>query len=95
MELAETAGLDGVPLRVVGAGHLAVIALSVGRAKDFARVLVLRESGSVTRGELELLASWQPTRQALTWPEKVRMGEADPRHDPQAGWSGSRRSAPA
>jgi hypothetical protein len=57
MEIAETAGLDGVPLRVVGAAHLAVIALSGGRAKDFARVLALRESGSVTRGELELLAT--------------------------------------
>lgn len=57
MELAETADFDGVPLRVVGAAHLAVIALSVGRAKDFARVLALLESGSVTRGEIEALAT--------------------------------------
>ncbi len=57
MELAEIADFDGVPLRVVRATHLAVIALSVGRAKDFARVLALLESGSVTRDELERLAT--------------------------------------
>ncbi len=57
MELAETADFDGVPLRVVGAAHLAVIALSVGRAKDFARVLALLESGSVTRPEIRQLAA--------------------------------------
>lgn len=57
MELAETADFEGVPLRVVGAAHLAVIALSVGRAKDFARVLALLESGSVTRPEIEQLAA--------------------------------------
>lgn len=57
MEQAETADFDGVPLRVVGAAHLAVIALSVGRAKDFARVLALLESGSVTRQEIRLLCS--------------------------------------
>ncbi len=57
MEQAETANFDGVPLRVVRAAHLAVIALSVGRAKDFARVLALLESGSVTRQEIGLLAT--------------------------------------
>jgi len=57
VDLAETADFDGVPLRVAGAAHLAVIALSVGRAKDFARVLALLESGSVTRGEIEVLAT--------------------------------------
>jgi len=65
MELAGTADFDGVPLRVVGAAHLAVIALSVGRAKDFARVLAM----------LERQASWQRTRKALSSPEKVRMAE--------------------
>jgi hypothetical protein len=53
---AETADFDGVPFRVVGAAHLAVIALSVGRAKDFARVLALLESGSVTREAIDPLA---------------------------------------
>jgi hypothetical protein len=57
MEQAETADFDGVPLRVVGAAHLAVIALSVGRAKDFARILALLESGSVTRDAIEQLAT--------------------------------------
>jgi hypothetical protein len=45
---AETADFEGVPFRVVGAAYLAVIALSVGRAKDMARVLGLLESGAVT-----------------------------------------------
>jgi hypothetical protein len=45
---AETADFDGVPFRVVGADYLAVIALSVGRAKDMARVLALLESGAAT-----------------------------------------------
>lgn len=66
MNQAETADFEGVPLRVVQAAYLAVIALSVGRAKDFARILSLLESGSVTRkevGELaarhELSAAWR------------------------------------
>ncbi len=46
-----------MPFRVVQAVHLAVIALSVGRAKDFARILSLLESGSVTRQEIGLLAA--------------------------------------
>jgi hypothetical protein len=54
---AETADFDGVPFRVVSAVYLAVIALSVGRAKDFARVLALMESGAVTRAEVGLLAA--------------------------------------
>lgn len=57
MDQAETADFDGVPFRVVRAVHLAVIALSVGRAKDFTRILALLESGSVTRKEIGLLAA--------------------------------------
>ena len=57
MEQAETADFDGVPLRVVRAVHLAVIALSVGRAKDLTRILSLLESGCVTRPEIGRLAS--------------------------------------
>jgi hypothetical protein len=38
LEQAETADFDGVPFRVVGAAHLAVIALSVGRGQGYARV---------------------------------------------------------
>jgi hypothetical protein len=49
VEQAETADFEGVPFRVVGANYLAVIALSVGRAKDLARILALLESESVTR----------------------------------------------
>ena len=57
LEQAETADFDGVPFRVVSAGHLAVIALSVGRGKDYARILALLESGAVTREEISALAS--------------------------------------
>ena len=57
MEQAETADFEGVPLRVVRADYLAVIALSVGRAKDSARILALLESLSVTRDEIGGLAS--------------------------------------
>jgi len=57
VESAETADFEGLPLRVVGADHLAVIALSVGRAKDFARILALLESGSVTRDAIGALAA--------------------------------------
>jgi hypothetical protein len=57
MEEAVPADFDGVPLRVVRADHLAVIALSVGRAKDWARILSLLESGSVSRTAIAELAA--------------------------------------
>ena len=53
---AENAEFDGMVLRVVSAAYLAVIALSVGRAKDVARVIALLESGAVTREALAVLA---------------------------------------
>ncbi len=56
LEQADTADFEGVPFRVVRADHLAVIALSVGRAKDYARILGLLESGSVSREQVERLA---------------------------------------
>jgi len=57
MEQAETADFERVPFRVVRADHLAVIVLSVGRAKDFTRILALLESGSVGREEIRRLAA--------------------------------------
>ncbi len=56
LEQADTADFDGVPFRVVRADYLAVISLSVGRPKDFTRILALLESGSVSREEIALLA---------------------------------------
>jgi hypothetical protein len=53
---AETADFEGLQLRVVRADYLAVIALSVGRAKDYARILALLESGSVGREGIGRLA---------------------------------------
>jgi hypothetical protein len=54
---AETADFDGIPFRVVSAAYLGVIALSVGRAKDAARILALIESGAVTADALAALAA--------------------------------------
>lgn len=56
MREADTADFEGVPLRVVRADYLAVLALSVGRAKDYARILALVESGSVTLARLDELS---------------------------------------
>lgn len=56
LEQAETADFEGVPLRVVRADYLAVIALSVGRAKDFTRILALFESESATPDGIASLA---------------------------------------
>jgi hypothetical protein len=56
LEQADTADFEGVPIRVVRADYLAVIALSVGRAKDFARILALLEAGSVTAEGVAALA---------------------------------------
>ncbi|MBM4143832.1 MAG: hypothetical protein FJ225_09620 [Lentisphaerae bacterium] len=57
MRDAETGDIDGIPLRVVRADYLAVIALSVGRAKDMARIVALREAGAATDAALEELAA--------------------------------------
>ena len=57
VEEAETADFEGVPLRVVRAVYLAVIALSVGRGKDFARILSLLEAGAATGDEIGELAA--------------------------------------
>jgi hypothetical protein len=56
VEQAETAEFEGIELRVVRADHLAVIALSVGRAKDLTRILALLEAGSVGREQVAALA---------------------------------------
>lgn len=48
MTQADTADFEGVPFRVVRADHLAVIALNVGRPKDYARILALLDAGSVS-----------------------------------------------
>lgn len=43
---AESGDMEGIPLRVARPDYLAVIALSVGRSKDFARILALIDSGA-------------------------------------------------
>jgi hypothetical protein len=57
MASADAVDYEGVPLRVVRADYLAVIALEVGRPKDMARILALLESGSVTPAAVAALAS--------------------------------------
>lgn len=57
LQQAETADFEGTPIRVVRADHLAVIALGAGRAKDYARILGLLESGSVSREQVAELAA--------------------------------------
>lgn len=52
----EVGDIEGVTVRVVSAVYLAVIALSVGRAKDHLRIVSLLESGAVTRESIETLA---------------------------------------
>jgi hypothetical protein len=64
MEQADTADFEGIPFQVVRADHLAVIALSVGRPKDFARILALLESSSVSREEIRRLAEGHGLREA-------------------------------
>lgn len=67
---AEEVDFEGASLRVVRPAYLAAIALSVGRAKDFARVLALLEAPGVAAHDIEevagrhgLLPSWQRFRQ--------------------------------
>ncbi len=57
MQHAQVEEVGGVPLRVVGPDYLAAIALSVGRAKDHARVLALFEAGATTVGAVAALAA--------------------------------------
>ena len=54
---AETGEIEGLPVRVISAGHLAVIALSVGRPKDHLRILALIEAGAVHEDGLKKLAA--------------------------------------
>ncbi len=56
LEQADSVDFEGVLLRVVTAVHLALIALSVGRAKDFSRILALLEAESVKQQEIAAVA---------------------------------------
>jgi len=56
MLTAEYTEIDSVAIRVVRADYLAVIALSVGRNKDFLRILSLIDSGVITHKEICMLA---------------------------------------
>ena len=57
MTRADVADYEGLPLRVVRADDLAVIALSVGRGKDFLRVQSLIAAGAARREDVKDLAA--------------------------------------
>lgn len=57
MERAEEFSYEGPLFRVVRPDYLAVIALSVGRLKDFYRVLALLDAEAVDREAIERLAA--------------------------------------
>jgi hypothetical protein len=70
MREAEVGELAGVPLRVVRADYLAAIAIGVGRAKDYTRVLGLLEAQAVSPVQVEgickrhgLAGQWQRFRE--------------------------------
>jgi hypothetical protein len=63
---AEAVDFEGIPLRVIRADYLAVIALNVGRAKDFARILSLLECGAVSREQIASLAQRHQLSEAWT-----------------------------
>ena len=66
-----------MPFRVVSADYLAVIALSVGRAKDMTRVLALLESHTVAAESIRDLALKHGLHEA--W-ERFRSRFLDDRH---------------
>jgi hypothetical protein len=58
--------VDGISVRVMSAEHLVAIALKVGRAKDYSRILQFIEAGSLDTATLDailtrhaLLAKWE------------------------------------
>lgn len=57
METADEFSYEGAPFRVVRPDHLAAIALSVGRLKDFNRIIALLDAGAADREALERLAA--------------------------------------
>ena len=57
MQNAEVGDIDGSPLNVVSAVYLAVIALSVARAKDYTRILALLENDTVQPAAIQDLAA--------------------------------------
>lgn len=57
LEQADIVEVEGAPVRVFSAEHLAAICLETGRAKDMARLLQFIESGALdTEGFEEILA---------------------------------------
>jgi hypothetical protein len=57
IDAAETANLEGVPVRVVGADYLAAIALSAGRSKDMTRIPGTLEAEAVTPDSISSLCA--------------------------------------
>jgi hypothetical protein len=57
LAVAECGKIDDVPLKVVSAEWLTLMALKTGRAKDYARMLALMESNAVTREKITQMSA--------------------------------------
>lgn len=73
---AVTVQVEGTPVKVMSAEHLAAIALRLGRAKDHARVLQFVEAGALDPDRLnalltehDLLDKWEKFRNCYLDPE--------------------------
>ncbi len=66
LDRAVETDVEGVPARVMTAEHLVAIALRVGRAKDYARILQFMEAGALDAARLDdilarhgLVSQWE------------------------------------
>lgn len=66
VDKAETVDAGGVPVRIVGAEHLAAIALATGRAKDKARLLMFLEKPEFDRSRFEGIVQRHGLEEAWT-----------------------------
>ena len=79
MDKAQTVDAGGVEVRILGAAHLAAIALATGRAKDKARVLMFLEdtsfdatSSSRSSSGVASATSGQGSGRSLRWRNDIR-----------------------
>lgn len=76
LDQAETIDAGGIPVRIVGAEHLAAIALATGRAKDKARLLMFFEHPGFNRLGFEAIVQRHGLGDA--WARFVREFQVEP-----------------
>lgn len=76
VEQAETVDVGGFPVRIVGAEHLAAIALATGRAKDKARLLMFLEHPDFRRSRFEAIVQRHGLGEA--WARFMQEFEVEP-----------------